>query len=504
MIACAALVVGACHRAPQGGDGHADAAAARSTEQVLASVLPGVVLIVNRTADGTIGFGSGIVVDDDGLVLTNLHVVAGGDSLGALLYDPKRVSYIPQDGGLARYLFENDAAIVPTTLVRGDPVLDLALVKLKASTKGMKLPFRKEAAKQGERVLAVGHPGETVWSFTSGVVSSLHKDMIQTDAAINRGNSGGPLVDAEGSVIGINTSKLLGDMHGIGFARPSTLAEPILAGQRTVIPLDRTTPEATVRTCNSALEHASETSLECNDWDAYYDAILDKLQRKVKYLKLTGAAKKDFEDRVVQGATKEAVVGAMRESQLAYLRGEDPSAPIRRLDEHLESRAVSDAAAESYRKTFARKSNARSLREALEAPDGGRASYEREYDSAVYARTGIKIDRKNPRTRFEVLRMGTRIERTFLVDDTHAWVAVSGRNLDATEYRQAEYLVKRPDGWRIVGWPTAAAEKTRPADFPLTFSDYEEDMTRLVAYEAQLFKPATVEGGAGSALKKKR
>ncbi len=83
--------------------------------------------------------------------------------------------------------------------------------------------------------------------------------------------------------------------------------------------------------------------------------------------------------------------------------------------------------------------------------------------------------------------MGTHIERTSLVDDGHAWVALSGRNLDGTEYRQAEYLAKKPDGWRIVAWPTAAAEKTRPPDFPLTFSDYEEDMTRLVAFEAQLF-----------------
>ncbi|MBX3230152.1 MAG: trypsin-like peptidase domain-containing protein [Labilithrix sp.] len=481
----------------------ADAAAAKTTEEVLATVLPGVVLLVNRHADGAIGFGSGIVVDDDGLVLTNLHVVADGESLGGLLYDPKRVSYIPQDGGLARYLFENDSAVVPARLVRGDPVLDLALVKLRTSTKGVKLGFRATAVKQGERVMAVGHPGETVWSFTSGVVSSLHQGMIQTDAAINRGNSGGPLVDGDGKVVGINTSKLIGDMHGIGFARPGELAQPIIAGQAKQVTLDRTSPEATVRTCMHAMEQGSETLLECNDEDAFYEAIMDKLRRKLKRLNLTGAAKADFEQRIM-GVSKEEVIGTMRASQLAMLRGEDPAAPARALNDKLEAQPLLDGAAESYKKTFARKKDAVSMRDALESPDGGVARAARELDEAVYMRTGIKIDRKNARQRLDVLKMGIRIERSHQVDDAHAWVAITGRNTDASEYRQALYLTKKPDGWRMVGWPTAAAEKTRPSDFPLTFSDYEEDIERQVSYEILLFKPASKEGGAGSALKKKR
>ena len=115
----------------------ADAATAKSTDEVLGATLPGVVLLVNRHADGAIGFGSGVVLDDEGPVLTNLHVVSGGETLGALTYDPKRVSYIPQEGGLARYLFENDSLVMPARIVRGDPGLDLALVHINAPTKGL-------------------------------------------------------------------------------------------------------------------------------------------------------------------------------------------------------------------------------------------------------------------------------------------------------------------------------------------------------------------------------
>src|SRR5439155_16992393 len=94
----------------------------------------------------------------------------------------------------------------------------------------VRLPFREAPPLLGERVIALGHPKETVWSFTTGVVSSLHSGMIQTDAAINQGNSGGPLIDSEGRVIGINTSKLVGDAQGIGFARPIALAKGLIDG----------------------------------------------------------------------------------------------------------------------------------------------------------------------------------------------------------------------------------------------------------------------------------
>src|SRR5713101_7565424 len=157
---------------PRPVDSHAVAAAAPADSSILDVIdrsLPGVVLLLNSRSDGKTGFGAGIILDNQGLVLTNLHVVANARSLGALFYKPDRVSYMPSDGGLARYIFENNSDIVPATLVRGDPILDLAIIRVREDTTGFtKLPFRPQPVRRGERVLSLGHPQETVWSFTSG------------------------------------------------------------------------------------------------------------------------------------------------------------------------------------------------------------------------------------------------------------------------------------------------------------------------------------------------
>jgi S1-C subfamily serine protease len=142
-----------------------------------------------------------------------------------MMYDPRRTSYTAFDGGLTRYIDENEAAIVPAHLVRADAALDLALVRVEADTSRLPhLPIRKDPVALGERVIAVGHPGESVWSLTLGIVSSMHHGAIQHDAALTEGNSGGPLVDAEGRVVGINTAKLVNGIDRVGFARPISMA----------------------------------------------------------------------------------------------------------------------------------------------------------------------------------------------------------------------------------------------------------------------------------------
>lgn len=429
-----------CHKpAPPSAD-----ASAPSTEQILATTLPGVVLLVNRHDDGAIGFGAGVVLDDDGLVLTNLHVVAGG-ALGAL----------------------------------------------KASTKGLALALREEPAKQGERVMAVGHPSETVWSFTTGVVSSLRQGMIQTDAAINPGNSGGPLIDASGKVVGINTSKLVGDVHGIGFARPIDLAKGIIAGHATTSPVNRSTPELAVKTCARGYELAAEAALDCVDEDAWWDWMQEKLRRKVIALKLKGPAKADFERRV-SSISKEKAIEVRRATQLALMRGEDASAPGRAADAQLAAMDAVDGAAASYKKTFARVSSAAKLRERMARREGAsdRDPYDVERNERIFRRTGMRLEAGNPRSQIELSKMGIRIEKTKEVDPTHAWVAVTGRNLDATEYRVSYLLVKKNGGWQRVARPIPADEKTLPADFPRSMSDYEADLDLTVAEEAKNFDPS--------------
>ena len=165
------------------------------------------------------GLGSGVLVTDDGIVLTNNHVVEGAEKIRVTTSDGR----------------ELDAEIVGT-----DPKSDLAVLRLKGDLKGLvPLPFGDSARlRLGDVVLAVGNPFGIGQTVTMGIVSAKgradvgithYEDFIQTDAAINPGNSGGALVDMEGRLVGINTAILsrTGGNQGIGFAIPSNMARPI-------------------------------------------------------------------------------------------------------------------------------------------------------------------------------------------------------------------------------------------------------------------------------------
>jgi serine protease Do len=194
---------------------------------VVARVLPAVVSITTRQVERdqfnqpvrSRGLGSGVIVDRRGYILTNQHVVAGAEEIKVAL----------PDGRAFR-----------ATLVGSDAFSDLALLKIE----GTDLPAAPlgDSARLavGETVVAIGSPlwlegGPTV---TVGVVSALGRSMeqpglpmlhglIQTDAAINSGNSGGPLVSLSGQVVGINTA-LIPSAHGIGFAVSANSARPVL------------------------------------------------------------------------------------------------------------------------------------------------------------------------------------------------------------------------------------------------------------------------------------
>jgi serine protease Do len=153
--------------------------------------------------------GSGVIVADDGTILTNLHVVLRGSRIHVTLADER----------------EFDA-----TLVGADADSDLAVLRVKA---GGALPYIALGTSRdlmiGETVIAIGNPFGLAHTVTSGVVSaigrSLHDeegtftDLIQTDASINPGNSGGPLLNVRGQLVGINTA-IYGKAQGIGFAIP--------------------------------------------------------------------------------------------------------------------------------------------------------------------------------------------------------------------------------------------------------------------------------------------
>ncbi|MFA5975744.1 MAG: Do family serine endopeptidase [Elusimicrobiota bacterium] len=170
------------------------------------------------------GVGSGVIIDPQGLVLTNEHVVRNADQIKVLMYD--------QDGNKTEY---------KATVVGKDARTDLAVIRVHA---GHKLPAASlgdsDQVKVGDWAIAIGSPFGLSQTVTVGVISAArqslaiedreYRNLIQTDAAINRGNSGGPLLNIRGEVVGINTAIYAptGVFAGIGFAVPVNQAKAIL------------------------------------------------------------------------------------------------------------------------------------------------------------------------------------------------------------------------------------------------------------------------------------
>ena len=167
------------------------------------------------------GTGSGIVISEDGYILTNNHVVSSESTSNYFA--------IEQATGIT-VKFYNDDKEYDATIVGTDPITDLAVVKVDKTGLTPATLGNSDNLKVGEFVMAIGNPLGMDYSVTSGIVSAVNREItaegttytaIQTDAAINNGNSGGALVNANGEVVGINTLKLAGSgIEGMGFAIP--------------------------------------------------------------------------------------------------------------------------------------------------------------------------------------------------------------------------------------------------------------------------------------------
>ena len=168
-----------------------------------------------------VGTGSGVIINDQGYIVTNNHVISGAQDVEVTLHNNQ--SY-------------------KATVIGADPTTDLALVKITADDL-VSLPFvNSDDVKIGEWVLAVGNPFSLNSTVTAGIVSAKGRNIninrerfavesfIQTDAAINPGNSGGALVDLDGGLIGINTAiaSPTGSYSGYGFAVPSNIVNKVV------------------------------------------------------------------------------------------------------------------------------------------------------------------------------------------------------------------------------------------------------------------------------------
>lgn len=166
------------------------------------------------------GLGSGFIISDEGYVVTNNHVISGADEITVI--------------------FNNGLDEVAATLVGTDPKTDIAVLKIDPSNLNIQHVNwgNSEISRVGDIVLAIGNPLGLGGTVTSGIISSINRDIgggpyvdfIQTDAPINRGNSGGPLFNLDGEVIGINSMIIsqTGGSVGLGFSIPSKTAKLIV------------------------------------------------------------------------------------------------------------------------------------------------------------------------------------------------------------------------------------------------------------------------------------
>ncbi|HLQ43935.1 MAG TPA: Do family serine endopeptidase, partial [Planctomycetaceae bacterium] len=169
----------------------------------------------NREMPRTRGMGSGFIIDETGVILTNSHVLRGADEVKVRLHDGHEYA---------------------ATEIKMDDKSDVAILRI-SGAKGLKaLKFGdSDAAEIGDWVLAVGNPYDVGMTVTAGIISGKgrglgiadREDFLQTDAAINPGNSGGPLLNLNGEVIGVNTaiSSRSGGSEGIGFAIPVNMVK---------------------------------------------------------------------------------------------------------------------------------------------------------------------------------------------------------------------------------------------------------------------------------------
>ena len=173
----------------------------------------------NQGSQPQAGLGSGVIVSPEGYILTNNHVVADADEIDVTLSDSRKAR----------------ARVIGT-----DPETDLAILKIELDKLPVIVLGDSDTAQVGDRVLAIGNPFGVGQTVTSGIVSALGRsqlgintfeNFIQTDAAINHGNSGGALVDVNGNLLGINTAiySRSGGSLGIGFAIPVSTAKMVLS-----------------------------------------------------------------------------------------------------------------------------------------------------------------------------------------------------------------------------------------------------------------------------------
>ncbi len=252
---------------PTGSNG-ADREGALTMQEISAMGNPVVVAISVKTGLGG-GIGTGIIMTENGYIATNSHVVNGATEIIVQLYDGKKYK---------------------AELIGESEIDDLAVIKINAKKLPCAVFGKSSEAVIGDSVVAIGHPAglEFGWTSTFGRVSAINRDvkirdtdgtmikkmtLIQTDANVNSGNSGGPMFNDRGEVIGIITLKLAGDYEGLGFAIPIDAALPLLTAL-----MEKGTTDGVDSGVSSGRPLLGITGVMVEK-DAYYVVLEDYIQR---------------------------------------------------------------------------------------------------------------------------------------------------------------------------------------------------------------------------------
>ena len=248
-------------------------ALAASPKKIYKEVGPGVVFILASEGSQMGSVGTGSIIRDDGLVITNAHVFIKPNSSKlksdiAVYLKPRRVSGNHQKDLTRRYKAD---------LLAYDIRLDLALLKITGFDKNLTTVDFADSDEVviGDKVYAIGHPEQGgLWSLTTGVISAYRadfggvrgKNLFQTDASINRGNSGGPLLDEEGDMVGINSMIARKAADGltitdVNYSIMSNVAINWLAGQGYTIPVNRQTTSKSGGDKTANLKHKENKTI---------------------------------------------------------------------------------------------------------------------------------------------------------------------------------------------------------------------------------------------------
>lgn len=284
--------------------------------------------------------------------------------------------------------------------------------------------------------MALGHPLGALWSITSGVVSAVHQGAIQHDAPLNPGSSGGPLLEEDGCLLGIHSTKLFGEAEGVGFARPVSLAMRVVGEGADELAMDLSSPASAARSCLRAQELASRAVLECYDWD-HRLAIVHQAAQQVEALGLLPPGMVARQLAAEGGDAEE--LARMKRGMLHYFLS-------------LQDEAVDEPelAAMPPASLIGRLGiDGQQLQEQRAALIERQAGLRLQGSQRVQADNDLPLEDDVGESARQLVRGGTRIDDVEPVGPDLAWVAISGRNPDESASHWSELYRRQQDGtWR--------------------------------------------------------